>query len=885
MTIQPGSRVGPYEVVALIGQGGMGAVYRARDARLNRDVAIKVLQASVADDPDRLRRFTIEAQAVAALNHPNVLTIYEVGTHDGAPYLATELLEGQTLRTLLDAGTVPVSKAVDYARQTASGLAAAHARGIAHRDIKPENLFVTTDGRVKILDFGLAKAHGPAASDDGPTTLETGTSPGVVMGTVGYMSPEQVRARPIDQRTDIFSLGVVLYEMLAGTRPFVGDSSVETMNAILTADPPEIEMAGRPLPAALATVVRHCLEKSPEERFQSARDLAFALQALSTTSGTTSLGGAAAVAAAATTPRAWWRRWGLAAGVLLGLIVGVTAGAAIWPRSSGPDLSRYRFTPIETDAAGQTEPAWSPDGQSVAFIRANQLFVRRLDADSATVVTAKDLNISQPFWYPDGSRVGYIGSDGIFAVSPAGGEPERLQEGQFGAVAISPDGHTLAVWRVVRDATGSSAGLCFASPITATPVPYDGALGAGNALIPNHLQYSPDGRRLAYSGFTPDSSLWVLPIASGQAGPARRVFAGTTWLVPPEFSWRPDNHSMALTFDDATGQSALWLADVDRESLTPMTAGVQPLHDPSVSPDGQRIALSSGGPDFDVAEIPLDPGQPVSALIASSRPEFGAAWTPSGDILYLTDKGHGAEIRLRRTDDGSERVLVGSRTFADDGSRAIFAGELSPDGMRVLFSRLDRGVINLWVLPTAGGTPVKAVDSQAMMGTWSPDGRDIAYLASSPAHNRLLKRALGSTGAPDVVVDPASIDPMQIEWSPTGEWIAYGKRGRGVTLVSPDGKTTRDLAFPAALAVAWARNGRTLYAVRRPNTEGSGVWSIDVATGHSQQIRQLDPSIEVAVPWWPGLRLSLNADGTRLLTTVERYPTDIWMLETDAGAK
>ncbi len=217
----------------------MGEVYRAHDTRLNRDVAIKVLQASVADDPDRLRRFTIEAQAVAALNHPNVLTIYEVGTHDGHLYLATELLEGNTLRTLLDAGTVPVSKAVDYARQTALGLAAAHARGIAHRDIKPENLFVTTDGRVKILDFG-------------------------------YMSPEQVRARPIDQRTDIFSLGVVLYEMLAGTRPFVGDSSIETMNAILTADPPEIEMAGRPLPAALATVVRHCLEKNPEERFQSA---------------------------------------------------------------------------------------------------------------------------------------------------------------------------------------------------------------------------------------------------------------------------------------------------------------------------------------------------------------------------------------------------------------------------------------------------------------------------------------------------------------------------------------------------------------------------------------------------------------------------------------
>src|SRR5829696_3785700 len=252
MALQPGDHLGPYEIVGFVGAGGMGEVYRARDPRLNRDVAVKVLHASVATDSERLRRFTAEAQAVAALNHPNVLTIHEVGAQGEHPFIATELLEGATLRATLEAGALPLSKAIDYARQTAAGLAAAHAKGVAHRDIKPENLFLAGDGRIKILDFGLAKTYTTSEhATTEATHLKTGTSPGTVLGTVGYMSPEQVRARPTDHRTDIFSLGVVLYEMLAGRQPFAGDSAVETMNAILTADPPDIVPSARMLPPAL----------------------------------------------------------------------------------------------------------------------------------------------------------------------------------------------------------------------------------------------------------------------------------------------------------------------------------------------------------------------------------------------------------------------------------------------------------------------------------------------------------------------------------------------------------------------------------------------------------------------------------------------------------
>jgi serine/threonine protein kinase len=279
-----GRILGPYQVVAKLGEGGMGEVYRARDTRLEREVAIKVLGADFATDADRVRRFTIESQATGALNHPNILAVYDVGTHDGAPYLVTELLEGETLRSRMDADRIPLSKALELARQVASGLAAAHAKGITHRDIKPENLFVTTDGRAKILDFGLAKQSGAAKAtpdEEKSTILGSPTAAGIVMGTVGYMSPEQVRGDAADARSDIFSFGVVLYELLSGQRPFVGDTAVQAMNAILTEDPPEITTTTRALPPALERVVRHCLEKKADERFQSARDLAFALDALS----------------------------------------------------------------------------------------------------------------------------------------------------------------------------------------------------------------------------------------------------------------------------------------------------------------------------------------------------------------------------------------------------------------------------------------------------------------------------------------------------------------------------------------------------------------------------------------------------------------------------
>src|SRR5580692_10549477 len=333
MALVSGTKLGPFEIQSPLGAGGMGEVYRAQDTRLGRDVAVKVLPQSFASDTDRLRRFEQEARAVAALNHPNILAVHDIGSQDGIRYIVTELLDGRTLREQLNDGALPLRKALDYARQISDGLAAAHSRGIVHRDLKPENIFCTKDGRVKILDFGLAKqnllpAAQELASMSGATMPHVMTEPGQVMGTVGYMSPEQVRGAQTDPRSDLFSFGAILYEMLSGQRAFKRDTSAETMTAILKEEPPELTRTNPSISPGLERIVHRCLEKEPAQRFQSASDLGFAIEALS---GTTK-----SVAIPAAAQRSG--RWGimaLAAAVPVALLAGWLArSAAIAPRSN-----------------------------------------------------------------------------------------------------------------------------------------------------------------------------------------------------------------------------------------------------------------------------------------------------------------------------------------------------------------------------------------------------------------------------------------------------------------------------------------------------------------------------------------------------------------------
>ena len=330
----------------------MGEVYRARDTRLGREVAVKVLPAAYSADPGRMRRFEQEARAAGMLNHPNILVVYDVGTHDDSPYLVTELLEGQTLRQRLQEGDIPQRKALEYAQQIARGLAAAHERGITHRDLKPENLFVTRDGIVKILDFGLAKLSAEAFNDG--STLGAGTIPGSVMGTAGYMSPEQVRGKPLDHRSDLFSLGLILYEMIAGHRAFQAKSTAEVMAKIAGTDAPPLDA-----PPALANIVQRCLEKEPEERFQSARDLGFALSQVASPSGATAT--VTTISTPAPRSRVPQMAWPL---VAIALVAGVFIGRLAWRAPAPPKYSGIRLGGPQVS----TIPRPSPDGHLIAFV-------------------------------------------------------------------------------------------------------------------------------------------------------------------------------------------------------------------------------------------------------------------------------------------------------------------------------------------------------------------------------------------------------------------------------------------------------------------------------------------------------------------------------------
>jgi serine/threonine protein kinase len=393
MSISPGTHLGRYEIRSLLGAGGMGEVYSARDPKLNRNVAIKVLPPGFSGDADRLRRFEQEASAAGALNHPNILAIYDVATHRGSPYVVSELLEGETVRARLSGAGIHARKALDYALQITSGLAAAHEKGIVHRDLKPENLFISKDGRVKILDFGLAKLTEPKAGSEAPTgdsTRPLHTQAGVLLGTAGYMSPEQVCGQPVDQRSDIFSFGAVLYEMLAGRRAFRGNSQVEMLNAILKEDPPELSAVNNPIAPAVERIIRHCLEKNPDHRFQSTRDLAFAIEALTDHSGPR------AATLGAPQPKSRERLALIAVSVFL-LVSLAAIGFLVTRLGRAPaEANVIRFSvplPEKTALAVDVEQhnlSISPDGRHLAFIAAsegqNRLWVRSLDTLSAQLL-------------------------------------------------------------------------------------------------------------------------------------------------------------------------------------------------------------------------------------------------------------------------------------------------------------------------------------------------------------------------------------------------------------------------------------------------------------------------------------------------------------------
>lgn len=748
-TVVPGTRLGPYEVVAPLGVGGMAEVVRARDVRLGREVAVKLLPRDLAGNRERFLRFEQEARAAGVLNHPNVLAIHDVGDHDGIPYIVSELLEGETLRSRLERGALPPREAAGIAIQVARGLSAAHDKGIVHRDLKPDNVFLTRDGTVKLLDFGLVKLLSAEAVPAPPGARgDALTRTDLVVGTAGYMAPEQVRGEAVDQRADVFSLGACLFEMLTGRRAFWRSSAVETMNAILVEEPPDLHALEPSAPEPLASLVRRCLEKRRELRFQSARDLAFALEAVLASAPS---GRAARLLVppgrglpARLVPD---RRVVLAAGA--GLLLGAVLVGALWRRPASPPCVLRPLTQTGRDGS----PAVSPDGRLVAFESTrdgrSRIWLKQVKGGAEVALTEGPLDFS-PRFFPDGESVLFTRRDAalepsLCRVPILGGAVRRLVPGAVEG-DVSPDGETLAFARLERGAKGG----------------------------------------------------WALGVVPSAGGEERLLARFSTWLASPRFS--PDGKTLAAT-EPGSAQSGVEGSIV----LVSLAGEVRRLPNPSPRHGLTSVAwLASGRElvlgvhDAGIAHAEGSGGRlfRVDARSGSATP---LAWWPAvGSTLDLLADGRvvlesatwDADLLLAGTTGGTERWLT--RGGAID-RQPVF----SPDGETVLFSSDREGDLDLWEVSIATGTVRRLTDApgEDWDPTWLPGGGGISWSSRRRGRFEVWRAAADGGGARPVPLDGPS--PENPTFAPGGSWVVFGslQRGReGIWKAAADGSGAVPLA-------------------------------------------------------------------------------------------
>lgn len=800
-----------YRIVSKIGAGGMGEVYRARDPRLDRDVAIKVLPASFAKDEERLKRFEQEARATSALNHPNILTIYDIGTHDGAPYIVSELLDGEELREQLNEGLLPQRKALDYARPIASGLSAAHERGIIHRDLKPENIFVTTHGRVKILDFGLAKLKPAKVAAEISSELPTQkaiTNPGMVMGTVGYMSPEQVRGQSADHRSDIFSFGAILYEMLSGKRAFQRGTMAETMTAILREEPEELTETNIKINPALEKIVRRCLEKRPERRFQSASDLGFALETLSTPSD--SRLEATAPAPAVSQSAVALQRWKWAAIALVAVALVVLGWLALRPQASSVDIPTtwLEIGPPHQKFAVYPAPALSPDGRQIAFWAPDEtgkdgLWVRSLDSPvtrllpGTTTDTDSSLGVS-PFWSPDGRSLGFFHEGKLKRIDVAGGTPLTLADaagprgGSWGA-----DGVIIFVPSAARPIYRVSASGGEATPLPLAPIQN------ADFVWPHFL---PDGRHFlvtvrasgiylatldtqetqqlsrvesraeyasGYLFFGQNGSLFAQAFDEKEltlSGAPVRIVENLGFslmdLSAFAFSVSPPG---TLVYWSGTALPVTQLTWFNHQGERLGTVGEPGEYQGfALSPAGQQVILERHDPRINEINLWLmDTATGVASKLTSGPSQSlwkvgTPIWAPAGDrVLFVTFPGLAAQS-LR----GGQPEML----FNDFG----WLMDISPDGHLALFSMIDPVTgYDLWLFPLAGDRtprPYLVTRHNESPARFSPDGRWVAYVSDESGRYEIYVQSFPEMGRPVRVSSNGGNRP---EWRNDGRELYY----------------------------------------------------------------------------------------------------------------
>jgi eukaryotic-like serine/threonine-protein kinase len=771
MAIAPGTLLGVHEIGEQIGAGGMGEVYRARDTKLRREVAIKILPPLDGTDPERFSRFTREARALASLNHPGITTIHDIAEQDGLHYIIMELVAGRTLDDCIGTGGLRLGQTLKYALQTADALAQAHDAGIVHRDIKPANIMITPEGRVKVLDFGVAKLAAREAAEPDATVTGVHTTSERIVGTVAYMSPEQAQGQAVDARSDIFSFGAVLYEMVSGRRPFDTGSkeAIGTLAAILLNDPPPLPDR---VPQDLGKLIIRCLKKDPERRPQSMKDVRIVLEELREESESGRL-----VAPTRATRRAAWRV--AVPGVVL-LALAAVVMALITRDTGSPPAS----VPLTTFAGFEREPTFSPDGAQIAFVWDGEgqdnrdIYVQMIGSGRPLRLTTDPAADFSPAWSPDGRWIAFLrdlpGNRATVMLVPALGGPERrlteiLEPGWWMGgpyVAWTPDGEWLAI---VDQAEASTAhGLYLLSVQTGErrvlTVPPPGSLSDTAPA------FSPDGRMLAFARAHGTSDIFVLPLTRSfdPAGEPRRLTFAEVWAGSP--TWlparrRPFGPGAEIVFGSAWGRLGLWRVSAAGGPAERLPYGTEEASHPTFSTAARRLAYTRSTSVSVLARLDVASGR-VTHLSGSSREDANPDMAPNGGrVVFQSTRSGPSEIWLSGVD-GSDAVQITSMNAPMTGTP-----KWSPDGTAVVFDSSQEGTFDVYVVDTHGGRPRRMTNHPGndLAAVYSRDGRWIYFGSNRTGDWQIWKMPAAGGDAVQVTRNGGFISRESAD----GRWLYY----------------------------------------------------------------------------------------------------------------